>query len=80
MSLIKKSDVKNHLSARNRTGFICTGRKASPMQRVFAGEESESADPQMKDSAEKSLDQPAPNQLDPLRMRLNPIPAISLRQ
>ena len=64
MSPIKKSDVKNHLSARNRTGIHLYRPESQPNATGFAGEGSESAHSQMKDSAEKSLDQPAPNQLD----------------
>ena len=64
MSLIKKADVKNHLSARHRTEIHLYRPGSQPDATGFAGEGSESANSQMKDLAEKPLDQPAPTQLD----------------
>lgn len=58
MSLIKKSDVKNHLTARRHGGIHLYHPESLPDATGFAGEGSESADPQMKDLANKPLDQP----------------------
>lgn len=63
MSLVKKSDVKNHLSPRNRNGIHLYQPESLSDATGFAGEGSESADPQMKDLT-KELDQPALAQVD----------------
>lgn len=64
MSLIKKSDVKNHLSPRNRNGIHLYQPASLPDATGFAGDGSESANPQMKDLAKEPFDQPALTQLD----------------
>ena len=64
MTLIKKSDVKNHLAARRHGGIHLYRPESVPDATGFAGEGSASADPQTKDLTEKPLHQPAPAQQD----------------
>ena len=60
MSLVKRADVKNHLSARHRTDIHLTQPASQPDATGFAEEESAGADPTMKDSVENPLNIPIP--------------------
>jgi hypothetical protein len=61
MSLIKKADVKNHLSARHRTEIHLHLPESQPDTTGFAGDASAGPDPKMKDSVGNLLNIPAPN-------------------
>ena len=62
MSLIKKADVKNHLSARHRTGIRLARPESQSDATGFAHEESAGEDPKVNDSVENPLNTPAPNE------------------
>jgi hypothetical protein len=55
MSFIRKADVKSHLSTRHRTELHLSQPGSLADATGFAGEESGSTDPKMKDSVEGSL-------------------------
>ncbi len=59
MSLIKKADVKNHLSARHRTEIHLARPEGQSDATGFAHEESESEDPKATDSVENPLNIPS---------------------
>lgn len=50
MSLIKQSDVKNHLSGRHRTEIHVARPESQPDATGFPHEESAGADPKVNDS------------------------------
>ena len=58
MSLIKKSDVKNHLSSRYRRGIHLAPRASQPDATGFSGKQSGRADPVTGDVTEQPLPQP----------------------
>jgi hypothetical protein len=58
MSLIKKADVKNHLSARHRTEIHLTRPESQSDATGFAHEESASEGPQGSESIENTLNIP----------------------
>jgi hypothetical protein len=58
MSVIKKSDVKNHLSIRNRNGIHLHRPASQPDATGFSGEESGRKDENLDHSVEESLKQP----------------------
>jgi hypothetical protein len=60
MSLIKKADVKNHLSTRHRTEIHLTRPESQSDATGFAHEESASEEPQVSDSIENTLNIPTP--------------------
>lgn len=58
LSLIKKADVKNHLSARHRTEIHLARPENHSDATGFAHEECESEDPKLTDSIENPLNIP----------------------
>ncbi len=60
MSLIKQSDVKNHLSAHHRTEIHLARPESQSDATGFTHEESASADPKETDSVENPLNTPTP--------------------
>ena len=58
MSLIKQSDVKNHLSARHRTRIHLAEPASQPDATGFSGEQPERTDPPSGPVAGESLPQP----------------------
>ena len=61
MSLIKQSDVKNHLSARHRTEIHLAHPESQADATGFAHEEAASKIPEVNDSVENPLDIPTPS-------------------
>lgn len=61
MSLIKQTDVKNHLSARHRTEIHVARPEDQSDATGFAYEESASEDPKAADSVENPLNIPTPS-------------------
>lgn len=64
MSLIKKADVKNHLSARHRSGIHLTRPEGQSNAPGSAHEDSTSEGSKANDSAGNLLDIPAPSAPD----------------
>jgi hypothetical protein len=64
MSPIKKSDVKNHLSSRNRHGIHLHRPASQPDATGFSGEQSGRADPGTSDVVEKTPNLPSSGRLD----------------
>ncbi len=62
MSLIKQTDVKNHLSARHRTEIHLAQPEGQSDATGFAHEESASEDPNENDSVENPLNIPTPSE------------------
>ncbi len=60
MSLIKKADVKNHLSARHRSGIHLARPEGQSEATGVAHEDSTSGTPKVNDAAENSLNTPTP--------------------
>lgn len=65
MSLIKKSDVKNHLSAHHRTEIHLTHPQSQSDATGFAHEEAAGEDPKVADPVETPLDIPTTRQPEP---------------
>ena len=61
MSLIKKSDVKNHLSAHHRTEIHLARPESQSDATGFAHEEVTVEDPKVSDPVEKPVITPTPN-------------------
>lgn len=61
MSLIKQTDVKNHLSARHRTEIHLTYPESQADAMGFAHEEATGTDPEVNDSVENPLNIPTPS-------------------
>ncbi len=64
MSPIKKSDVKNHLSAHNRAGKHLFHPISQPDAIGFQKEESGRKDPKPNRTVEESVNQPSSNGLE----------------
>jgi hypothetical protein len=60
MSLIKKADVKNHLSARHRSEIHLARPANKPDASGISHEEPSGVDPKVNESAENSLEIPIP--------------------
>ena len=58
MSFVKKSDVKDHLSARHRRGIHLTTPASQPDATGFSGEQSDRADQLIGNATEGWLAQP----------------------
>jgi hypothetical protein len=61
MSLIKKSDVKNHLSAHHRTEIHLARPESQSDATGFAHEEGDAEDPKVSDPVEKPVVTPSPS-------------------
>ena len=59
MSLIKKSDVKNYLSNRNRNGIHLQPPASQPDATGFSGEQSERADSNANNTVEEPRNGPS---------------------
>ena len=64
MSLIKRADVKNHLSARHRSEIHLARPESQSDASGFPHEESASKDPQVKGPIEIPLNTPSPGAPD----------------
>jgi hypothetical protein len=65
MSLIKKADVKNHLTARHRTEIHVARPERQSGATGFPHEEPANKDPQVNDSVENSLNVPTLSDPEP---------------
>jgi len=66
MSLIKKSDVKNHLSAHHRTELHLAHHESQSDATGFAHEETAGEDPKVSDLVESPLDIPSQPETAPI--------------
>jgi hypothetical protein len=62
MSLINKSDAKNHLSAHHRTEIHLTHSQSQSDATGFAHDDATSEDPNASDRVESPIDIPTPSQ------------------